>query len=346
MSYDLESIRRIYALPFPELLFRAQQIHREHHDAAGIQLCTLQSIKTGGCPEDCKYCPQSAHYETTVRAETLLDAGAIVSAAKIARDGGASRFCMGAAWREVREGPQFESVLSAVRGVSGLGLEVCCTLGLLSVSQAKRLKDAGCAVYNHNLDTSREYYPEIITTRTYDDRLTTLARVREAGLQVCSGGILGMGETVDDRLKLLGELAALDPQPDSVPINALVSVPGTPLGEKPPVDPIEFVRVIATARILMPKAMVRLSAGRTEMSDELQALCFAAGANSIFLGEKLLTTPNPERSDDMQLLQRLGMHPLGPVAPAAVASDDAALGGGAAANRASRTSCATAVATA
>lgn len=309
-TYDLAAIRRIYSLPFSELLFRAQQVHREHHDPAGVQLCTLQSIKTGGCPEDCKYCPQSAHYETTVQSERLMDAQAIVASAKIARDGGASRFCMGAAWREVRDGAQFDSVLNSVRGVSALGLEVCCTLGLLSTDQAKRLKEAGCTVYNHNLDTSREYYPEIITTRTYDDRLTTLARVREAGLQVCSGGILGMGESVDDRLKLLGELASLDPQPDSVPINSLVSVAGTPLGEKNPVDPIEFVRVIATARILMPRAMVRLSAGRTEMSDELQALCFLAGANSIFLGEKLLTTPNPERSDDMQLLARLGMHPL------------------------------------
>jgi biotin synthase len=309
-TFDLETIRRIYSLPFPELLFRAQEVHRAHHDPAAVQLCTLQSIKTGGCPEDCKYCPQSAHYETTVNAETLMNASAIVAAAKAARDGGASRFCMGAAWREVRDGAQFDSVLASVQGVSSLGLEVCCTLGLLTTAQAKRLKDAGCAVYNHNLDTSREYYPEIITTRTYDDRLATLARVREAGLQVCSGGILGMGETVEDRLKLLGELAALDPQPDSVPINSLVSVAGTPLGEKPPVDPLEFVRVIATARILMPRAMVRLSAGRTEMSDELQALCFAAGANSIFLGEKLLTTPNPERSEDMQLLARLGMHPL------------------------------------
>jgi biotin synthase len=321
MSFDLDAIRRIYSLPFPELLFRAQQTHREHHDPAAVQLCTLQSIKTGGCPEDCKYCPQSAHYETTVRSETLMDSSAIVAAAQAARDGGASRFCMGAAWREVRDGAQFDSVLQSVRGVADLGLEVCCTLGLLSTPQAKRLKDAGCTVYNHNLDTSREYYPEIITTRTYDDRLTTLERAREAGLQVCSGGILGLGETVDDRLKMLGELAALDPQPDSVPINALVSVPGTPLGEKPPVDVFEFVRVIATARILMPRAMVRLSAGRAEMSDELQALCFSAGANSIFLGEKLLTTPNPERSDDMQLLSRLGMHPM----PANIKSESCAV---------------------
>jgi biotin synthase len=242
-----------------------------------------------------------------------MDPAAVVAAAIVAKAGGAERFCMGAAWREVRDGPQFESVLASVRGVSALGLEVCCTLGMVSEEQATRLKAAGCAVYNHNLDTSREFYPEIITTRTYDDRLNTLAVVRAAGLQVCSGGILGMGETVDDRLKLLVELASLDPQPDSVPINALVPVAGTPLAEKAPVDPIEFVRTIATARILMPKAMVRLSAGRTQMSDEMQALCFVAGANSIFLGEKLLTTPNPNRSDDLRLLSRLGMHPLGGV---------------------------------
>lgn len=309
-TYDLAALQGIYALPLPELLFRAQQVHREHHDPTAIQLCTLQSIKTGGCPEDCKYCPQSAHYNTVVEAEQLMNVDQIVLAARAARAGGASRFCMGAAWREVRDGAQFDSVLSAVRGVSSLGLEVCCTLGLLGEGQAVRLKDAGCTVYNHNLDTSREYYPEIITTRTYDDRLATLARVRAAGLQVCSGGILGLGESVEDRLKLLAELAALEPQPDSVPINALVPVEGTPLGDHPPVDPIEFVRIIATARIVMPRAMVRLSAGRTAMTDELQALCFVAGANSIFLGDKLLTTPNPERSEDLRLLTKLGMKPL------------------------------------
>ena len=309
-SNDLPAIRKIYDLPLPELMFRAQVVHRQHHDPAAVQLCTLQSIKTGRCPEDCKYCPQSAHYHSDLQPDPLMDAGAIIESARAAKTGGAARFCMGAAWREVRDGAQFDSVLTAVRGVSSLGLEVCCTLGMLTEPQAERLKDAGCSVYNHNLDTSREYYPEIITTRTYDERLTTLANVRSAGLQVCSGGILGLGETVDDRLKLLGELARLDPQPDSVPINALVPVEGTPLADKAPVDPIEFVRIIATARILMPRAMVRLSAGRTEMSDELQALCFLAGANSIFLGDKLLTTPNPERSDDMRLFARLGLHPL------------------------------------
>ncbi|MDE3084184.1 MAG: biotin synthase BioB [Verrucomicrobiota bacterium] len=309
-TYDLASIRKIYELPLPELLFRAQETHRRHHDPAAVQLCTLQSIKTGRCPEDCKYCPQSAHYETELQAESLMDAGAIIACARAAREGGAGRFCMGAAWREVRDGAQFDSVLEAVRGVSALGLEVCCTLGMLTGSQAARLKEAGCTVYNHNLDTSREFYPEIISTRTYSERLTTLARVREAGLQVCCGGILGMGESVDDRLKLLRELASLGPQPESVPINSLVPVAGTPLAEKAPVDSFEFVRIIATARILMPRAMVRLSAGRTAMSDELQALCFVAGANSIFLGDKLLTTPNPERSEDFRLMDRLGLHPL------------------------------------
>ena len=310
MTLDLESIREMYELPLPELMFRAQETHRRHHDPAGVQLCTLQSIKTGRCPEDCKYCPQSAHYNTGLDAEPLMDEAAVLAAARAARDGGASRFCMGAAWREVRDGAQFDSVLATVRGVSELGLEVCCTLGMVTGAQAGRLKEAGCTVYNHNLDTSREFYPEIITTRTYDDRLETLAAVRAAGLQVCSGGILGMGEGVEDRLKLLRELASLDPQPDSVPINALVPVPGTPLAESAPIGAFEFVRMIALARILMPRAMVRLSAGRTAMSDELQALCFLAGANSIFLGDKLLTTPNPERSDDLRLLQELGMHPL------------------------------------
>ena len=309
-THDLSAIRAIYELPLPDLIYRAQETHRRHHDPAGVQLCTLQSIKTGRCPEDCKYCPQSARYDTGLEPEPLMDTAPILASARAARAGGASRFCMGAAWREVRDGPQFESVLETVAGVSALGLEVCCTLGMLTADQAGRLRQAGCAVYNHNLDTSREFYPAIVTTRTYDERLATLAAVREAGLQVCSGGILGMGEAVEDRLKLLAELAGLDPQPASVPINALVPVAGTPLAERGPVDVFEFVRIIATARILMPRAMVRLSAGRTAMSEEAQALCFLAGANSIFLGDKLLTTPNPERSADMDLLARLGMHPL------------------------------------
>ena len=309
---DLDTIRGLYELPFPELMFRAQEAHRLHHDPAAVQLCTLQSIKTGRCPEDCKYCPQSAHYETGVEAAALMDPEAVVAAAQMAREGGASRFCMGAAWREVRDGASFDSVLESVRGVASLGMEVCCTLGMLSEPQAIRLKEAGCTVYNHNLDTSREYYPEIISTRTYEDRLTTLKNVRLAGLEVCCGGILGMGEGVEDRLKLLVELANLEPQPESVPINSLIPIPGTPLGEAPPVDPIEFVRSIATARVVMPRTMVRLSAGRSAMSAEMQALCFLAGANSIFLGDRLLTAPNPRRSEDEDLFERLGLHPLAP----------------------------------
>lgn len=310
MSLSLEALRDLYELPLPELLFRAQTVHRRHHDPAAVQLCTLQSIKTGRCPEDCKYCPQSARHDTGLEAQALMETGSILAAAQAAKAGGAGRFCMGAAWREVRDGAQFDSVLATVRGVADLGLEVCCTLGMLTGGQAGRLKAAGCTVYNHNLDTSREYYPQIISTRTYDDRLRTLASVRAAGLEVCSGGILGMGESVDDRLKLVAELAALEPQPESVPINALVAVAGTPLAEQAPVDIFEFVRIIAVARIAVPKAMVRLSAGRTAMTDEGQALCFLAGANSIFLGDKLLTTPNPERSDDLKLFDRLGLRPL------------------------------------
>ncbi len=308
----LAQIREWYALPLTTLILRAQTVHHRHQDPAGVQLCTLQSIKTGRCPENCAYCPQSAHHETGLADAPLMDADDIITKAQQARAGGASRFCMGAAWREVRDGPQFDSVLRAVEGVSAQGLEVCCTLGMLTQDQAARLKEAGCRVYNHNLDTSREFYPQIISTRCYDDRLRTLEIVRAAGLEVCSGGILGMGETVDDRLKMIAELAALDPQPDSVPINALVPVAGTPLAEQAPVDPIEFVRIIAVARLALPKAIVRLSAGRTAMSDETQALCFLAGANSIFLGEKLLTTPNPGKEEDFQLLQRLGLHALNP----------------------------------
>jgi len=310
----LTQIREWYDLPLTTLIFRAQTVHHRHQDPAGVQLCTLQSIKTGRCPENCAYCPQSAHHETGLEDVPLMDADDILVKAKQAREGGASRFCMGAAWREVRDGPQFDSVLRSVAGVSAMGLEVCCTLGMLTQNQAERLKEAGCRVYNHNLDTSREYYPQIISSRCYDDRLQTLERVRAAGLEVCSGGILGMGETVEDRLKLIAELSALDPHPDSVPINALVPVAGTPLAEQAPVDPFEFVRIIAVARLAMPKAIVRLSAGRTEMSEEMQALCYLAGANSIFLGEKLLTTPNPAATEDLQLLRRLGLHALDPEA--------------------------------
>lgn len=308
----LTEARALYDLPLNTLIFRAQRVHQANQDPSGVQLCTLKSIKTGACPEDCAYCPQSVHHNTFVEAEALMETETILADARRAKAGGATRFCMGAAWRRVAEGRQFDSVLATVRGVKDLGLEVCCTLGMVTEPQAVRLKDAGCDVYNHNLDTSREHYSKIITTRTYDDRLQTLSNVRKAGLEVCSGGIIGMGETVDDRLKMLVELASLDPQPDSVPINALVAVEGTPLAGRRFVDTIEFVRTIAVARILMPKAMVRLSAGRANMSDETQALCYLAGANSIFLGEKLLTTGNPDIEEDMNLMRRLGLHPLHP----------------------------------
>ncbi len=309
---SLHDARALYDLPLNTLIFKAQQVHQTHQDPSGVQLCTLKSIKTGACPEDCAYCPQSVHHNTFVEAEALMETETILEDARRAKAGGATRFCMGAAWRRVAEGKQFDSVLATVSGVKTLGLEVCCTLGMVTEPQAKRLKDAGCDVYNHNLDTSREHYAKIITTRTYDDRLQTLSNVRKAGLEVCSGGIIGMGETVDDRLKMLVELAAMSPQPDSVPINALVAVEGTPLAGRRFVDSIEFVRTIAVARILMPKAMVRLSAGRGNMSDETQALCYLAGANSIFLGEKLLTTGNPDIEEDMNLMKRLGLHPLHP----------------------------------
>ncbi len=311
-QYTRQEIQDIYDLPFTTLIFRAQQVHQRYQDPAGVQLCTLKSIKTGSCPEDCAYCPQSAHHNTGLEPEKLLDKESILKDAQAAKDGGASRFCMGAAWRCVPKGQPFEDVLDTVSAVRNLDLEVCCTFGMLNEEQAHRLKDAGCSVYNHNLDTSREFYSEIITTRTYEDRLDTIANVRKAGIEVCTGGILGLGEEKKDRIGLLLELANLDPQPDSVPINALVAVDGTPLEKEAPIDPIEFVRTIATARILMPKAMVRLSAGRTNMSEEMQALCFLAGANSLFLGDKLLTTPNPEKGDDFKLLEKLGLHPLDP----------------------------------
>jgi len=303
-------IAALYDLPFPELIFQAQIAHRAYHDPVKVQLCILLSIKTGGCPEDCAYCPQSARYATGVEAEDLLDLDEVLAAARRAKENGSTRFCMGAAWRRVRDGDELDRVLAMVRGVRALGLEACCTLGMLSAEQARRLAEAGLTAYNHNLDTGPDYYDRIITTRTYQDRLDTLAHVRAAGITVCAGGILGMGESVADRLAMLGVLARLDPHPESVPINALVAVAGTPLGGRPPVEPIELARTIATARILMPRSFVRLSAGRTAMSDELQALCFLAGANSIFTGEKLLTTPNPGADRDAALLGRLGLEPL------------------------------------
>jgi biotin synthase len=309
-DWDDEEIALLFDLPFPDLLYRAQQVHRAWHDPLKVQLCTLLSVKTGGCPEDCAYCPQSIRYETGVAAEELLDLGDVLAAARAARDGGSTRFCMGAAWRRVRDGEDFERVLAMVRGVRELGLEACCTLGMLSREQADRLAEAGLTAYNHNLDSGPDFYGSVITTRTYDDRLRTLAHVRAAGITVCCGGILGMGESRHDRIQLLGVLARLDPHPESVPINALVRVAGTPLAGRPPLDPLDLVRMVAAARIVLPAAKVRLSAGRTEMSPETQALCFLAGANSIFTGEKLLTTPNPGQDHDQALLGRLGLTPL------------------------------------
>jgi biotin synthase len=311
-DWALPEVRAIHDLPLLELVYRAQSVHRATFGEPKVQLCSLLSIKTGGCPEDCAYCPQSARYATGVKAERLMETGDVLEAARRARAAGATRFCMGAAWREVKDGPQFDRVLAMVSGVRALGMEACVTLGMLSGDQARRLKEAGLSAYNHNLDTSPEFYGEIISTREYDDRLRTLAEVRGAGISVCSGGILGMGESVDDRCELLRTLANQEVHPESVPINALVAVPGTPLEHQTPVAPVEMVRAIATARILMPAAMVRLSAGRMQMSQEAQLLCMMAGANSLFFGEKLLTTGNPEYAEDMALLEGAGLRPLEP----------------------------------
>ena len=304
----IAEIRAIHDLPLPELLYRAQTVHRQHHQPGKVQLCTLLSVKTGGCAEDCAYCPQSASHDA-MDAERFLRVDEVLASARAAKAAGATRFCMGAAWREVKDGPAFERVLEMVGGVRELGLEACVTLGMLNNEQAQRLASAGLTAYNHNLDTSRSFYGNIITTRTYDDRLATLQRVRSAGISVCSGGIIGMGESVDDRCGMLQTLAGLDPQPESVPINALVPVPGTPLADRPPVDPLALVRMIATARILMPRSRVRLSAGRLQLSREAQVLCFFAGANSIFYGEKLLTTGNPDGDADRELLHAAGLVP-------------------------------------
>lgn len=311
-DWELEEIASLHDSPFPDLLHEAQTVHRRCHDPRRVQLCTLLSVKTGGCPEDCSYCPQSAHHAAPVEAEPMLDIDAVLESARRARSGGSTRFCMGAAWREVRDGRDFEAVLEMVRGVRRLGLEACVTLGMLEEHQARRLAEAGLTAYNHNLDTGPEYYDAIVSTRTYDDRLETLRNVRNAGITVCSGGIIGMGESRADRLRMLQILSSLDPHPESVPINALVRVQGTPLQDAPPVPVFDMVRMIATARILMPRSMIRLSAGRTEMSDEGQALCFLAGANSIFTGDRLLTTPNPGEHEDRRLLSTLGMSPLEP----------------------------------
>jgi biotin synthase len=301
----LDQLKRVCDLPLPELMFRAAQVHREHHDPNDVQRCALLSIKTGGCPEDCGYCSQSARYQTGVEAMPLLSVEEVKQRARQAQQLGATRFCMGAAWRGAKDGPQFDSVLEMVREVRSLDMEACVTLGMLTDDQARRLKEAGLTAYNHNLDTSRRHYPNIITTRLYDDRLDTLRAVSQAGISICCGGILGMNETEEDRLLLLAELAALDPPPESIPINCLTPIPGTPLENAPPVDSIQLVRLIATTRIAFPKARVRLSAGRDRMSRELQVLCFLAGANSIFLGEKLLTAPNPAASEDEELFRAM-----------------------------------------
>ena len=309
LKYDwtLPEAHAIYTLPFPDLLFRAAATHRENFDPTTIQRSTLLSIKTGGCPENCSYCPQSAHYDTGIEKHAVLPTDYVLQKARQAQSEGSTRFCMGAAWREVKDGKDFDHVLTLVKEVHNLGLEVCCTLGMLSPAQASRLKAAGCYAYNHNLDTSPEFYGKIISTRTYQDRINTLARVRDAGITVCCGGIIGMGESIPDRLNLLLQLATQNPHPESVPINALQRVEGTPLANQKPLDPLDFIRMIATARILMPTSYVRLSAGRIEMSDSTQALCFLAGANSIFAGEKLLTQSNPGEDKDQALIQKLGM---------------------------------------
>jgi biotin synthase len=303
----LAEFRAVYDLPLPELILRAAEVHRTHRNYADVQRCALLSIKTGGCPEDCRYCSQSAHYETPVRREPLLTVEEVRGRAERAKAAGATRFCMGAAWRSPRDGPEFDRVLEMVRVVRGLGMEACVTLGMLTDEQARRLKEAGLTAYNHNLDTSRRFYPEVVSTRTYDDRLNTLRAVARAGISVCCGGIIGMGETEDDRLMMLVEIANLETPPESVPINCLMPVSGTPLQAAPPVDPIQLVRLIAVARIAFPKARVRLSAGRDRMSRELQVLCFLAGADSVFVGEKLLTAPNPDESADAELFRALGL---------------------------------------
>lgn len=306
-DWTTERVEDLYHLPLTELLFRAQTVHRQYHDPETVQRCTLLSIKTGGCPEDCAYCPQSAHYNTGVAREELMKPETVLEAARAARENGSTRFCMGAAWREVHDGAAFDAVLSMVQDVAALGMEVCTTLGMLSADQARRLKNAGLTAYNHNLDSSAEFYPTIITTRTYQDRLDTLQHVQDAGISVCCGGIVGMGESARDRAAMLAQLGRLDPHPESLPVNVLVRTAGTPLADANELDPIELVRTIASARLVAPKARVRLSAGRLALSDEAQALCFMAGANSIFSGEKLLTSPNPRVDDDRQLMDRLGL---------------------------------------
>lgn len=309
MVVTQEYVRDLYERPLLDLVFEAAQVHRKHHTAQEIQMCTLLSIKTGGCTEDCKYCSQSIHNKTLLEKELLLDVDTVLEQARTAKQSGSTRFCMGAAWPEVKDGRAFDRVIEMVKGVKSMGLEACVTLGMLTYDQAVKLKEAGLSAYNHNLDTSKDFYSNVITTRTYQDRLDTIANVAKAGISVCCGGILGMGETREDRVQLLYTLATLNPQPESVPINALVPVEGTPLENVKPLDVFEWIRAIAVARILMPKAMVRLSAGRLSISREAQALAFMAGANAMFTGEKLLTTPNPSNDDDHTLMGALGLVP-------------------------------------
>lgn len=308
-DWTREEIAEIYNSPVLELMYKAATVHRQHNNPQEVQVCTLLSVKTGGCPEDCSYCPQAARYHTDVKVQKLLEVEEVLGKALEAKEAGSTRFCMGAAWREVRDNRDFDKVLEMVKGVNTMGMEVCCTLGMLSEEQAVKLKNAGLYAYNHNLDTSEEHYGDIISTRTYKDRLETLDNVRQAKISVCSGGIIGMGEGVEDRVGMLHTLATLAEHPESVPVNALVPVEGTPLEEQPRVSVWEMVRMIATARIIMPKAMVRLSAGRVRMNTEEQALCFMAGANSIFAGDKLLTTPNPNVISDQEMFQTLNLKP-------------------------------------
>lgn len=305
----MEEVQEIYNSPLMELMYRAATVHREFNSTGEVQVCTLLSIKTGGCPEDCAYCPQAARYHTGVDVQALMQKDEVLEYARRAKSAGSTRFCMGAAWREVRDNRDFDRVLDMVKGVNELGMEVCCTLGMLTEEQAKKLADAGLYAYNHNLDTSADYYGEIISTRTYDDRLQTLENVRKAGVSVCCGGIIGLGETHEDRIKMLHTLSTLPEHPESVPVNALVRIKGTPLQDNSKVQVWEMIRMIATARILMPATMVRLSAGRTEMTVAEQTLCFMAGANSIFAGDKLLTTPNPSFDEDMAMFDLLGLQP-------------------------------------
>jgi biotin synthase len=309
-DWQLSEIREIYQSPLLELVYRAASVHRMFNNSTEVQLCTLLSVKTGGCSEDCAYCPQSARYQTGIKAEKMLSVESVVEAASRAKEAGSSRFCMGAAWRKVRDNKDFQSILEMIEKVSDLGLEVCCTLGMVGEAEAEKLKEAGLYAYNHNIDTSQDYYDKIITTRTFQDRLDTLQNIRKAGISVCCGGIIGLGESEEDRIGMLHTLATLPEHPESVPINSLIAVPGTPLENQKRVSIWEMVRMVATARILMPEAMVRLSAGRVYMSELEQAFCFMAGANSIHTGEKLLTTPNCGLDGDQHLMELLGLQPM------------------------------------